>query len=117
MQPSPHAHPEQAGDPEGSFPRPWVRAVGPGAWRLEVWAQPGAKRSEATGVQDGRLRVRVAAPAVEGKANRALLKFLSERLNVKLAQLELSIGESARRKSVLVRSEREPDWRAFEVAL
>lgn len=46
------------------------------------------------------LRARVAAPAVEGKANRALLQFLSSALNVPISAVQLVRGVSSRLKVV-----------------
>ena len=45
---------------------------------LELHVQPGAKRSEFAGKHGERIKVRLAAPAVEGKANDALVEFLSQ---------------------------------------
>lgn len=71
----------------------------PGAAVLEVWVVPGASRTEITGSHDGALRVRVAAPPAGGKANRALLRFLSKRLG---CAVSLVRGSSSRRKQVRV---------------
>jgi len=63
---------------------------------------PGARRSEIVGVADGRLRVRLAAPAVDGRANRELCRFIGARLGVPPRAVELAQGETARRKLVRV---------------
>lgn len=75
-----------------------------------VRVQPGAKRSEFAGVQDGRLRVRLAAPAVENKANRALVAFVAKALGLRAAKVILASGETGRMKRLLVNAETEPDW-------
>jgi uncharacterized protein (TIGR00251 family) len=70
---------------------------------LEVLVVPRASRSEVVGWDpDGRLRVRLAAPPVEGRANRALLKFLAGEIGVASGKLRVSRGESSRRKTVAV---------------
>jgi len=70
---------------------------------LDVLVVPRASRSEVAGWgPDGRLRVRVAAPPVDGKANRALLKFLAGEIGVPSGKLRVSRGESSRRKTVAV---------------
>ncbi len=64
---------------------------------------PGGRRSELRGVAGGRLRVRVAAAPVEGRANRELCRFLAETLGVPRGSVVVTSGESGRRKSVRVR--------------
>lgn len=66
---------------------------------LDVWVVPGAARTEIRGVHDGALRVRVAAPASGGEANRALLALLRSRLRCRVS---LRRGAGRRRKEVLI---------------
>ncbi|MGD0997304.1 MAG: DUF167 domain-containing protein [Thermoleophilia bacterium] len=70
--------------------------------RLAVWAAPGARRSEITGVVDGRLRVRVAAAAIGGRANRELCRFLAEMVGVPPSAVALTAGDSGRRKTIRI---------------
>jgi hypothetical protein len=63
---------------------------------------PGARKTEISGVAGGELRVRVAAPPVEGKANKELVSFLAKRLGVSRSFLTIERGETARVKVVLV---------------
>ena len=70
---------------------------------IAVWATPGASRSEVVGVADGCLRVRLAAPAREGKANVALAGLLARILGVGRKDVTLVAGASGRRKLVRVR--------------
>jgi uncharacterized protein (TIGR00251 family) len=72
--------------------------------------QPGAKKSLFAGITEGRLRIRVAAPAVENRANRALVAFVAEALGLKPAKVALLSGESGRLKRLLVEAQEEPDW-------
>ena len=67
-----------------------------------MWAVPGAAHSEIAGQTGDFLRVRLGAPAVEGRANKELLRFLAERLGVRQADLRLAAGASGRRKRVVV---------------
>lgn len=64
-----------------------------------VWVVPGASRNEITGVHDGALRVRVAAPPEGGKANKAVAAMLASATG---ARTRLLSGATARRKRVLV---------------
>ncbi len=72
---------------------------------LALAVQPGAKKSSVVGpTPDGFFKIKIAAPAVEGKANRALIEFLSELLEVRKSEIEILSGETARKKRVLVRA-------------
>jgi uncharacterized protein (TIGR00251 family) len=75
----------------------------PGGVRLHLLVQPRASVSEVLGIHDGRIRVRLAAPPVDGAANEALLKYLSRALGVSRGSLEVIAGPAARRKTVLAR--------------
>ena len=80
----------------------WLRE-GAGGVSLAVAVTPRASRTELAGVSDGRLRVRVAAPPVEGAANEELVRFLAKALGLPRAAVTVSAGASARRKTVVVR--------------
>lgn len=81
---------------------PWWSTVDDGI-TLPVRATPGAKRSEVVGVEAGRLRVRIHAPAVEGKANRELVRVLATWAGVRRSAVTIVRGEHAREKTVHVR--------------
>src|SRR5262245_38037625 len=71
-----------------------------GAVVLRVHAQPGAGRSAVTGRFGDALKVKVAAPPVEGRANTALLAFLAKEFGLKPADVTLVSGQSSRTKRV-----------------
>jgi uncharacterized protein (TIGR00251 family) len=75
---------------------------------LEVRVQPGASRTEVAGMLGERLKVRIAAPAVDGRANTALVAFLADRLGVAKAQVEVVRGASNRSKTVSVPGDADP---------
>jgi hypothetical protein len=77
-------------------------------------AQPGAKRTQIAGVHgEGaaqRLKIRIAAPAVDGKANAALRAFLAEAFGVGLRNVDLHRGNTGRAKTVRITAPvRRPD--------
>ena len=77
---------------------PW-RTIGPdGSITLHVHAQPGAKRTEITGDHGGCLKIRLAAAAVDGRANDELVAFLAASFAVPRRSVVLVRGERARRK-------------------
>lgn len=69
---------------------------------LEVLVQPRASRTRVVGVHDGRLKVQLAAPPVDGEANAALVAFLAGALGVRKADVTITRGETGRRKTVRV---------------
>jgi uncharacterized protein (TIGR00251 family) len=73
---------------------------------LELHVQPGARRTEVAGLHGERLKVRVAARAVEGEANAALVEFLAERLQAAKRDVEIEAGLGSRAKRVSVRGAR-----------
>jgi len=80
---------------------PWLR-LEPGALLLEVLVQPRASRTRVVGEHGGRLKIALAAPPVDGEANRALREFLAGALGVRQADVSLVRGEAGRRKTVRV---------------
>ena len=80
---------------------PWLRET-PGAVLLEILVQPRASRTRAIGEQGGRLKIQLAAPPVDGEANRALVEFLAEALGVRKGEVAILRGETGRRKTVRV---------------
>ncbi len=67
---------------------------------LRVHVQPGARSSGIVGIHGDALKVRLAAPPLEGRANQALLTLLAERLGVERGRLAVISGTTARRKRV-----------------
>jgi uncharacterized protein (TIGR00251 family) len=74
----------------------------PGGVRLQLHVQPGASRTGIAGLHGGALKVRIAAPPAEGRANRVLLEYLARVLGVAVARVSLVKGQSGRRKAVIV---------------
>ena len=70
---------------------------------LPVRAQPGSRKSELRGAQDGALKVAVTQIAEKGKANKAIIALLSKQLGLRKSQLELISGETSPQKRFLVR--------------
>lgn len=67
---------------------------------LTLHAQPNAKKSAVVGLHGDALKVRIAAPAVDNKANAALIEFLSETLGVPRSAVTIRLGTTGRRKVV-----------------
>ena len=82
---------------------PCLRLEGKGARQavtVDVSVSPNAKRTELVGWHDGALRLRLAAPPVDGAANEALRKWLARELGLPVADVALIRGMSGRRKQL-----------------
>jgi uncharacterized protein (TIGR00251 family) len=79
----------------------WL-AADPDGVTLRLHIQPGAKKTEVVGLHGEALKIRLAAPPVDGKANACLIGFLAERLGVAKASVRLVSGESSRAKRVRI---------------
>ncbi len=91
----------------------FVTKSGPGRYRLQVWVQPGAKRTELAGLYQGCLKIRLKAPPVDNKANKELMSFLAAQLEIRSNQVELVSGQSGRKKVLHVNMSSHPDWRVL----
>ncbi|HEX7055050.1 MAG TPA: DUF167 domain-containing protein [Burkholderiales bacterium] len=69
---------------------------------LEVHVQPGARKSEFAGQHGGRVKIRLAAPAVENRANEALIEFLAEHYGVARRAVRIAAGLKSRDKRVVI---------------
>lgn len=85
----------------------WARRTAEG-WALALHVQPGAKRSAAVGLHGERLKLRIAAPAVDGRANDALVAFVAEKLGVPKVRVAVARGGRSRDKLVVISGECEP---------
>ena len=87
----------------------WYHRSG-GVITLTLHVQPGAKHSGIVGLHGDALKIKLAAPPIEGRANEALLKFLADVFAVPLRNVELLHGGQSRHKVISVRdSWIEPD--------
>lgn len=69
---------------------------------LEVQISANAPRSEIVGWMGERLKIKIKAPAVEGKANAELLRFLSKKLEVRANCIQIVRGETAKIKLISI---------------
>ena len=79
----------------------WLRQSGDDVV-LTLHIQPGAKKTEIAGQHGEALKVRLAAPPVDGKANDCLIAFLAKRLGIAKAGVEMEAGASSRSKRVRI---------------
>ncbi len=89
--------------PEPAMSRHWCSAI-PGGVRVAVQVMPNAKKTEVVGVQDEALKIRLQAPALEGRANEALIRYLARQLDVPKSAITLTHGQTNKRKLLEVKA-------------
>ena len=70
--------------------------------KIVVYCQPGAKQTQCVGLHDGKPKIQLKAPPVDGAANKALIAFLAERCGVPKSAVTIELGASGRTKRVEV---------------
>ena len=80
----------------------WIEAHTEGVV-LQLHCQPGAKVTRVVGEHDGRLKIALHAPAVENRANEALVQWLADVAGVPRRSVDLLSGHTNRKKRVLIR--------------
>ncbi len=73
---------------------------------LKTYVQPGAKHNQITGLHNDVLKIRLTTPAIEGRANAALLKYIAELFDVSHANITLKQGDTSRYKTIEIHHSR-----------
>ena len=81
---------------------PYLTAQADGSVLLRIHVQPRAANNQVAGLQGEALKLRLSAPPVEGKANKAVLAYLAELLNVPKKALRLKSGQASRQKTIRI---------------
>jgi uncharacterized protein (TIGR00251 family) len=71
---------------------------------IRIKVQPKASKDEFCEIMGERLKIRITAPPVDGKANQHLIKFLAKQFKVNKSQIELMSGETSREKRFRISS-------------
>lgn len=91
----------------------WYRLGKDGCVTLTLHIQPGAKKTEVAGLHGEALKIRLAAPPVDGKANEALLRFVADRLDLPRSAVLLKSGQTSRHKVLEIHGSTEARIAAF----
>jgi uncharacterized protein len=83
--------------------------------KMEIRLLPNASRDEVAGVtEDGRYKIKVQSPPVDGAANKRLIVFLAERLGVSKSKVRIVSGEKSRNKVIEIEGEEKDILRRME---
>lgn len=69
---------------------------------FHVYCQPGAKQTQVSGHHDGRIKIQLKAPPVEGAANKALIDFLAKQFKIAKSAIQIESGQQSRIKRVRI---------------
>ena len=84
---------------------------------LNIKAVPGARRSEIAGMLAGRLKIRIAAPPEDGRANKAVCELLAKALDLRPRQVRITAGHASAEKTVAIDGITPEDLRRFLAAV
>ena len=70
--------------------------------KFTVYLQPNAKISEVSGKHGDHIKIKIKAPAIDGKANAALIAFLAEKLQIPKSSVTIVAGKKSRLKTVCI---------------
>ncbi|MCC6675871.1 MAG: DUF167 domain-containing protein [Phycisphaerales bacterium] len=82
------------------------------AVRLDVKVVPGARRDEIAGVLGERLKIRVAAPPEDGRANKAVCALIAKALGIRASEVTVIAGPASPEKTLRIAGKRAQDIRA-----
>jgi uncharacterized protein (TIGR00251 family) len=80
----------------------WLVREHDGTVSFDILVQPRAARAKLGPVHDGRLKIAVTAPPVDGEANAAVIELLAKQLHIARGAIEIAAGQTGRRKTVRV---------------
>jgi uncharacterized protein (TIGR00251 family) len=77
---------------------------------MDVRVQPKSSQNALVGIHDNSIKIKLNAPPVEGKANKALIQLVAKLLRCPKSSVTIIAGQASRNKRVLVRIEKGPDF-------
>ncbi len=80
----------------------YLRQLADGSLLLSLHVQPRARKNEITGIHDKAIKLRLTAPPVDGRANKAVRAFIAEKLGIPRASVMIKSGNKSREKQILL---------------
>jgi uncharacterized protein (TIGR00251 family) len=81
---------------------PYLRTLPDGDLLLTLHVQPKARKNQLAGLHDNALKIRLTAPPIEGRANKAVIAFLARQLHLPKSAVRIKSGLQSREKKILV---------------
>ena len=69
---------------------------------IQVQIQPGSSKDQIIGLHNGRLKIKISAPPIDGKANQNLIEFISKALGVSKSKIEILKGRTSKLKTLKI---------------
>jgi len=76
--------------------------LGENSLNIQVQIQPGSSKDQIIGLHNGRLKIKISAPPVDGKANQNLIEFISKALGVSKSKIEILKGRTSKLKTLKI---------------
>jgi uncharacterized protein (TIGR00251 family) len=74
--------------------------LGENSLNIQVQIQPGSSKDQIIGLHNGRLKIKISAPPVDGKANQNLIEFIAKALGVSKSKIEIVKGRTSKLKTL-----------------
>ncbi len=74
--------------------------MGENSLNIQVQIQPGSSKDQIIGLHNGRLKIKISAPPVDGKANQNLIEFIAKALGVSKSKIEIVKGRTSKLKTL-----------------
>lgn len=76
--------------------------MGENSLNIQVQIQPGSSKDQIIGLHNGRLKIKISAPPVGGKANQDLIEFIAKALGVSKSKIEIVKGRTSKLKTLKI---------------
>ncbi|MCZ6684800.1 MAG: DUF167 domain-containing protein [Candidatus Dadabacteria bacterium] len=76
--------------------------MGENSLNIQVQIQPGSSKDQIIGLHNGRLKIKISAPPVDGKANQNLIEFIAKALGVSKSKIEIVKGRTSKLKTLKI---------------
>jgi uncharacterized protein len=80
---------------------------------IQVQIQPKSSHNQIVGLHDGRLKIKIAAPPVDGKANESLIEFLAKTFKTSKSNIEILKGHTSKLKTIKLSGISENTYRSI----
>jgi len=76
--------------------------LGENSLNIQVQIQPGSSKDQIIGLHNGRLKIKISAPPIDGKANQNLIEFIAKALGVSKSKIEIVKGRTSKLKTLKI---------------